>query len=492
MSARGWSKMIGSPWTCVAFCLLTRTIFLLTLFHGADAGLLARHDSSERSSSIKALTYYNRRTELRPLTEDEHNYDEMAANIVAGRGFVLDSHWIVNTPHEPTMYAGCFYPLFVAAVYSVTGSGHELPVFLLQILLHSLAVWPLWQVSRRVGGPLAATLTAGFYALHPTLLWCSAAMMSESITLPFTALLAWLMIPGDAARLDAGNTVRTTAPLDAESRNLRKEWRRCVALAAVLAILCLTRSTCFGLAGISAVVLWHQHFSRMTPGTPGRYIAALRGPIVMLLLFAILCAPWTIRNYIHWHRFIPFSTKSGVNAWFFNHPGQKVEFSRRIFEGINPVDVLSPAIQDLPDEATRDARSMSLFLDFLKRDPWHVLGLIWMRFWIAVLPVSITWNTTVSIVGAWYAKGVPLLVAVLAVWRLRISAIAAATYPWLLSMFYWLAIQSLAGPGLRYRLPVEPFYACMVGVVGAAVIGTWRRPATRCDTARAQTNIKKS
>jgi hypothetical protein len=195
-------------------------------------------------------------------------------------------------------------------------------------------------------------------------------------------------------------------------------------------------------------------------------------------MFIVVCAPWTIRNYVHWHRFIPFSTKSGVNAWFFNHPGLKVEFGRRAVEGPQPVDIFDPQIQRLPDEAARNARLMEMFKEFVRENPEKFLGLCWMRFWMAILPARITSTSTTALMAAWYAKGIPLVIGCLAgifsLRRLRDTKEPVAAVFLLLVVGYWQAIQTLAGPGLRYRLPVEPAWAVLVGIAVAWLLDMLR------------------
>ena len=201
-----------------------------------------------------------------------------------------------------------------------------------------------------------------------------------------------------------------------------------------------------------------------------------------LAAFTLSVAPWTIRNYVHWGRLIPLSTKSGVNAWMWNHPGLVVEFGTRAFEGPKPIDIFDAEIQDLPNEAERDAKLMRLFVEFVADQPMKFAGLVLVRLAMAVAPVSVSseyhGGSTVAALSAWYIKGIPLIALVAAGvllrarlwWRIR---------PLGLFVGYWMVMQSLAGPGIRYRLPADPVWACIIGVIGAAVLAkTLRGPGT--------------
>ncbi len=448
-ATRSVASLLQSPWTWVVIAALVRFGTLVSLSRTARElapAYVARVQA--RSVPSSTIAVLQSRVQLRPLTEDEQCYDEMARNLAAGRGFVLDSRWLITTPGEPALYAGCTYPLFVAAVYRVFGSGRQLFVFVLQILLAAVAARWVFLSGRRVGGEVAGAVAAAFYALHPSLIWSSVAMMSESICVPLVAAFLYVL------------TGSRSHP-----------WRRPLTLAALMAALCLARST-FGffvwvVAGLLMAEAWAIERS-----WPRRLAPAA----VFLLAFALICAPWTIRNFVHWHRFIPFSTKSGTNAWMHNHPGLQVEFGPRAIFGQQPIDIFDPRIQGLADEPTRDSVLMKMFLDFVATQPLKFLGLVWMRFWMAVLPVKITIESALASAAAWYGKGTVLAVALAAAPFVRRSLVSRML-PALLLAGYWILMQSLAGPGLRYRLPSEPAWALIIGGLAAAIWSKVVRPA---------------
>ena len=152
------------------------------------------------------------------------------------------------------------------------------------------------------------------------------------------------------------------------------------------------------------------------------------------------------------------------------------------FEGPKPIDIFDAEIQSLPNEAERDAKLMRLFVEFVADQPMKFAGLVLVRLAMAVAPVSVSseyhGGSTVAALSAWYIKGIPLIALVAAGvllrarlwWRIR---------PLGLFVGYWMVMQSLAGPGIRYRLPADPVWACIIGVIGAAVLAkTLRGPGT--------------
>lgn len=405
-----------------------------------------RDIAAEKPTPLQIL---QRRTDFRQLDQDEGAYDNVAQNIAAGRGHRLDFSWMINTPGQPTMYAGAGYPLFVAAFYRVFGNGGQLPVFLAQIVLHALSVGLVALTAARLAGPWAGATAGAFLAFHPPLIWLSVAMMSENVMIPLVAVTLWLL-------------------LCAPRRWGGRWWLRPLALGLALGALAQTRST-FA-AYIAVACLWLLIEARKS--LP-RW-RALLPPAVAGLVFVAVCVPWAVRNHVIWGKFIPFSTKSGINAYFFNHDGMVVEFGPGAVDRLPPVNIFGPEIQNLPDEPARNEALRKLFQDFVREKPGKFAGLTWMRFWMALLPIQITSTSKLTLIGAWYAKGTALaawlaLAALLFTGRLKGRRLLWRLAPLLLLLAMWQALQSLAGPGMRYRTPVEPGYAVLIGVAVAVV-----------------------
>ena len=150
----------------------------------------------------------------------------------------------------------------------------------------------------------------------------------------------------------------------------------------------------------------------------------------------------------------------------------------QVESGTQPVDVFDSSIRNLPDEPSRDAKLMQMFFEFARSHPVKFLGLILMRFLIAVLPITVVSKSAGAVVAAWYAKGAVLVLLVLSI-RLVEKRILWRIAPWLVYGVYWILMQSLAGAGLRYRLPADPAWACVVGVLFSALLAkTQKRGAT--------------
>jgi 4-amino-4-deoxy-L-arabinose transferase-like glycosyltransferase len=430
------------PWPYVLAAALLRTATLLVVPYVSSHLAIPGLTEGETPPAVGYVEALRQRVTHHPFTEDEEAYDHMAINLAAGRGFVLDATWLITTPGQPAMYAGCTYPLFVAAFYRVFGPRNQIPVFLVQIILGAVGAYFVFETARRVAGPQAGAFSAAYYVIHPGLVWSSLAMMSEAIAIPLVAFVMWVLVRRPR-RLGQGTVLGAT-------------W----------AILSLARST-FGyfVLAIAALLIRERRSWR-------RWTRRLAPAVACLAAFALFVAPWAIRNYVHWGRVIPLSTKSGPGAWMWNHPGLSVRFGPEAFEAPKPVDVFDPAIQDLPDEAARDAKLMQLFTEFVRQQPGKFAGLVLVRLVMQTLPMAVSSTREGSLtasLSAWYIKGIPLLAVIAGAVMLR-ARLWLRILPLVSFVVYWAAMQALAGPGLRYRLPADPVWACIVGVVGAALV----------------------
>jgi hypothetical protein len=116
---------------------------------------------------------------------------------------------------------------------------------------------------------------------------------------------------------------------------------------------------------------------------------------------------------------------------------------------------------------------MEMFLEFVRAHPAKFIGLVLMRFLIALVPMAVVAKSTGAVLSAWYAKGAVLASVILAapvvkrhtLWRIA---------PWLAFAGYWTVMQSLAGAGLRYRLPADPAWACILGVLCSVIVSDLR------------------
>ena len=83
---------------------------------------------------------------------DPITYDQIALNILSGKGFSGASFYYPPGSDVPTSFWDPLYPYFLAAVYAVFG--HSIPaVRVVQALIGAGSVAMAWHIGRRLAGP---------------------------------------------------------------------------------------------------------------------------------------------------------------------------------------------------------------------------------------------------------------------------------------------------------------------------------------------------
>lgn len=175
-----------------------------------------------------------------------------------------------------------FYPplyhYFIALLHEPFGS--LVAVKWAQVVVASLLVPAVGRIGTLAFGERAGVVGAALAAFYPDLVWFSVHFWSETL---FLALLWW-----------------------AFERLLAADARARTGLAAAAGVLwglaVLTRETCLYLTPLAAAWLWW----RRTSDGGARRAAAF------LLAAALTIAPWTYRNWVVFHAFVPVGTAGGL------------------------------------------------------------------------------------------------------------------------------------------------------------------------------------
>ncbi|MBI3402955.1 MAG: glycosyltransferase family 39 protein [Acidobacteria bacterium] len=223
-----------------------------------------------------------------PMCPDCQAYDEVGRHLADGRGFVGGFggdtlFWPqVHQPDAPEIGIGPVYPAFLAAIYRVFG--HQFRwVRVAQALIASLALVPLFSLVDRVLGRPAALGTCGLVALYPAFIVYSGFVLTESLS---------------------------TAMLIATMWTLHRAWTRGTPAwwtfaGAMMALAALLRAEFVVVLGAAVMLtLWRQPTRRT--------VMAL---VLVAAAAAVTMAPWTIRNYRLFHRFILVSAHDGDTLW---------------------------------------------------------------------------------------------------------------------------------------------------------------------------------
>lgn len=207
----------------------------------------------------------------------------------------------------PTAWLPPLYPLLVAGVFKMTGVYTPLSAWIIlavNCVFNALAALAVWEIGRRMFSRANAVYAAWIWALYPAAMQYAVKWMWEmSIT---TCLFAWSIAL--ALRLRGVNATGVDTD-EGDTLNPTAGW---MAFGVLWGLIGLSNSSL--LIFLPAAGLW------ILTGT-WRRKHAVRDAVLAGLLFVVAVAPWEVRNYAVFHRFIPFRGNLGAEAALGNGPG---------------------------------------------------------------------------------------------------------------------------------------------------------------------------
>jgi 4-amino-4-deoxy-L-arabinose transferase-like glycosyltransferase len=371
---------------------------------------------------------------------DWYFYHWQAALIAHGHGFsdpwvLLGTHHLRASAIHPPLY-----PLLLAGVYELGGHG-PLAQRSLGLVLGVVTLVLVGLIGRRARGERAGLIAAGLYAVYPLMIAVDGDLMSETLYGP----------------LVAGSLLCALA-LRAQPRP-----RTAAGLGALIALAALTRSEALLLVPLLLVPLI------MFAPLPGRRRLAMLG--CGLAACCIVLAPWTIRNYSVFGRFVPVSTNdatvlAGANC-------------AKAYHGVNlgGWDFTCVPPRTSTNEAVQAARWRSEGLHYLT----HHLGRLPTVLAVRLLRVWDLWQPRrqarvfaegrlVGVeeagVAAFYVLSLLGLVGARALWRGRRGVLGVLLSPALL-----VSLSALAGygiPRLRHTFEIALVVLAAVGALTVA------------------------
>jgi 4-amino-4-deoxy-L-arabinose transferase-like glycosyltransferase len=299
----------------------------------------------------------------------------------------------------PNAYQTPGYPLFLAALYKVTGhvwSGRpRTALCLIQLLIAASSLIGIFLIGRRLFSDRIGLIAALLFLLYPPMIIATNLWLTETLA---TALIVWFVYVALLA-------------LDQDG------WLLWAAAGVILALAVLVRPGVLPIAIAPFVVRFFW----------GKRRGLLKAAAVMIAAFVLVMAPWGIRNEISLHELDLLSTHSGdpilagVDPYYYEL-GPKYTFHGPSYETW---------------EATHSALSKNQYanqviLRDLKKNPFEYAW--WFTVGKTVRMYSAPWLAETGAAGSW-ATAVRMFVVVLGwlgvVWavrerRLRMLALAIA------------------------------------------------------------------
>ena len=119
---------------------------------------------------------------------DGERYEEMALNILSGKGFYLtiSDDPMMSYTDKPTILRAPLYPYFIFLIYELLGKKVWV-IQLIQVLLSSTTCFIIYSIAKAIYGEKIGNLSAFIFAFFPFFIWYVPRFYQETV---FTFLLA--------------------------------------------------------------------------------------------------------------------------------------------------------------------------------------------------------------------------------------------------------------------------------------------------------------
>jgi 4-amino-4-deoxy-L-arabinose transferase-like glycosyltransferase len=383
----------------------------------------------------------------------------IASSIASGNGYSSP----LSITSGPTAWLTPIYPYLLAGVFKLFGIYSylsKLVITLLNDLFSALTCIPIYFIAKRLGGPKLAAGAAWVWALFP-----------NAILIPFewiwdtslSALMAGLLVWATMAILD--------------SRRLR-DW------------------ILYGLLW-GAALMTNAAFASVLPflfiWLAWKLLKArerwFQLPAVAALAAAMCCVPWTVRNYLTFHKFIPLRSNFGLELWLGNN--DQVPDTWAGFLHPNDYPPEREKFARLGEAAYMEEKQHEA-VQFMLGHPRDTLRFFWRRFadnwmgtWDPIQDVwhSLGWDSKTTLVSN-ISFSLLGLIGLLMLFRQKNPfAFPIAMFPLVYPIVYYVTHSSL-----RYRHPIDPIMAVLTAVaLGYPVraIANWKKPLSESDPIRA-------
>jgi 4-amino-4-deoxy-L-arabinose transferase-like glycosyltransferase len=214
---------------------------------------------------------------------DEQHYDQLAVSIVERGEFAF-------APGQLTSIRPPLYPAVVAGVYSVAGVQNYQAVRALQIAMSLATTCLVYLLARRLYNERVALVAAAIHCFYPSLLGAGALVLTE---IQFTLLVL-------------GFLVLVERYLSTSSR-----WALAGA-GVVLGLAALTRSALWLFPPVAVMFI-------LVLGTDRTWLGRIASSAALVVAFAAVLAPWTIRNTRLQQTFTTVDVMGGRNVMMGNY-----------------------------------------------------------------------------------------------------------------------------------------------------------------------------
>ena len=358
---------------------------------------------------------------------DSYAYDVFAQNLVNCQNY----GW---TCHEPSAY----WPVGTSFIYSLFYHvfGHSYwPIVIFHILVALITIGLTIGLAEGWFGRQVAALAGIFMAIWPSQVQMTTILASEPIfnALVMAVLVIWL-------------------------NNHWNLWARSAIGGMLLAAACYLRPTALL---IPILLLFSRYVSTQ------QIKRSLISTGIMLTLMGLLIAPWSLRNYQAFGKFVLISTNGGANFWMGNNPES------------TGAAMLLPSDTNEMNEAERDHYLNEKAKAYIKEKPMLFIKKFFKRIFDTHSreSISVVWNEDGLI--SRYGKSIlmPLKLLNLMYWLFMLALgllgvcvlitqsgfLSTIAHPSVLLWFYYVIVHAVTVSQDRYHFPSIPMIAILAG-----------------------------
>jgi 4-amino-4-deoxy-L-arabinose transferase-like glycosyltransferase len=386
----------------------------------------------------------------------------------------------------PTAYFPPGFPYFLAITDLL--DGHEAggrtavaPERLEMAVTGTIAVGLIGLIGLEAFGAAPALVAMGLAAVYPVMIELSGTLVAENLVVVLELAAAWALL-----RARRALTRRRTVG-----------WAAVCGLLTGLAALTHENAILYLLpfAG-GAWLMWDR---RAGPsGLRGR-LQALIAPLAMVAACAAIIAPWTVRNAVELHHFVPIADETGITlAGTYNPTSARtpqIPYKWHLFSHVPSLHYLAPLSNGMT-EVQLSGRLQTRALDYIRAHP--------------TAPLIVSWDNTRRMFelegsAAWRASARALSlypgvaqIGVYALWLVCLLAIGGLFTPlarkgpwwlWAMPLLWWISTVPINEETPRFREPIDAFLvllaACLLTTLadrarlglGGPPVGRRRRPS---------------
>lgn len=372
----------------------------------------------------------------------------IAYSLATGAGFSSP----FRVPTGPTAWQAPVYPLLLSFIFRLFGT-YTLAAFnaavSFNIFCSVLACLPIFAAGNRIGGRSVGLIAAWLWAVFPNAFVISTDWIWDTcLSALLAAMILWATL------------------VVADSRRFR-DW---CAYGLLWGFALMTNPTL--VSALPFLLGWMIYRARKSQTIVSDLKSIWRRAIISLVIMGVCCVPWTIRNDLVFHSFIPFRSVLGLQLWLGNNDAYKDRFPGQL----HPLDNAAEREHYIAvGEVAYMREKQDLAIHWILSHPRREAELFAQRFIATWAGTSTPWkdffstdslfirfvflaNISAAVLGV---GGVVVLFA-----KRNPFAFPAALLPVIFPFAFYLS-QAL----FRYRHPIDPIVMILCAISIAAAFG---------------------